>query len=99
TAIVAHQRYASAGFGTWAWRAQEDLAGLRGERPEEVSSGHGVRVGWTAPLSHGFSMNFGAQSRLDMDAFESYRGVYAEAADFDLPARLQTELQWDFTPS
>jgi hypothetical protein len=99
TAIVAHQRYASAGFGTAPWIAQEDLNGLRGERPSEVSAGHGVRVGYRAPLRDGVSLNLSAQSRLDMDAFESYRGVYSEPGDFDLPARLQTQLQWDMTPS
>lgn len=99
TAIVAHQRYASAGFGTAPWVAQQDLLGMRGERPEEVSAGHGVRVGYRAPLRDDVSLNLSAQSRLDMDAFESYRGVYAEPGDFDLPARLQTQLQWDMTSS
>jgi hypothetical protein len=99
TAVVAHQRYASAGFGTAPWAAREELVGLSGELPGERSSGHGVRVTYSAPLAERLSFNVGAQSKLDMGQFESYRGVYSDAGDFDLPARLQSQLQWDLTPS
>lgn len=99
TAVVAHQRYATSGFGTAPWVAREELVGLRGERPQELSTGHGARVSYGLPLSAALTWNVTAQSKIDMGAFESYRGVYSEAGDFDLPARLQTRLQWDLTPS
>lgn len=99
TAVVAHQRYASAGFGTAPWVAREDLVGLRGELPSERASGHGVRLNYHAPLGERLSWNLGAQSKLDMGQFESYRGIYSDAGDFDLPARIQTQLQWDLAPS
>jgi len=95
TAVVAHQRYASAGFGTAPWIAREDLMGLRSDAAYERSTGHGVRLAYSAPINDGLSWNVTLQSRLDMDAFESFRGVYADAGDFDLPARVQTQLQWD----
>lgn len=99
TAVVAHQRYASAGFGTAPWVAREELVGLRSDLPHERSAGHGVRLTYGAPLGEALSWRVTAQSKLDMDAFESYRGVYSEAGDFDLPARVQTQLQWDLTPA
>lgn len=100
TAVVARQRYASAGFGAAPWGAQEELTGLREDAfRHEVSTGHGVRVDYDFPLNEHFSWNVGAQSRLDMDAFESYRGVYADRGDFDIPARLRTGLQWNATRS
>jgi hypothetical protein len=99
TAVVAHQRYASAGFGTAPWVAREELVGLRNELPSERSAGHGVRLTYGLPLGDVLSWNVTAQSKLDMDAFESYRGVYSEAGDFDLPARVQTQLQFDLTPA
>lgn len=98
TAVVAHQRYASAGFGTAPWLAREDLVGLRGEVPQERSSGHGVRLDYSAPVGDALTWNLMLQSRLDMDAFESYRGVYSEAGDFDLPARVETQLQVNLSP-
>lgn len=98
TAVVAHQRYASPGLGTANWIAREELVGLRDETPEERSTGHGVRVSYGAPLGRTLAWNVMVQSRLDMDAFESYRGIYTEAGDFDLPARMQAQLEWAVTP-
>lgn len=99
TALVAHQQYASAGFGTAPWSSQEDLLGLRGQVREEQSVGHGVRLGYSTPLNDALAWNLSLQSKVDMDAFKSYRGVYSEAGDFDLPARVQTQLQWNATPN
>ena len=100
TAVVARQRYASAGFGSAPWGAQEELTGLRDDQfRHEVSTGHGVRVDYELPLNEHFSWNLAAQSKLDMDAFESYRGVYADRGDFDIPGRLRTGLQWNATRS
>ena len=99
TAVIAHQRFASAGFGTAVWSAHEDLDGLRGHAQEELSAGHGVRFGYSTPLNDAFAWNLSLQSKLDMDAFKSYRGVYSEAGDFDLPARVQTQLQWNASPN
>jgi hypothetical protein len=98
TAVVAHQTYASAGFGTAAWQSQEQLASPGGNAPHELSSGHGVRLGYSTLLGADFEASVSVQSRIDMDAFKSYRGVYSEAGDFDLPARLRSQLQWNATP-
>ena len=98
TAVVARQRYASAGFGSAPWGAQEELNGVRNLQ-HEVSSGNGVRVDYEFPLNEQFSWNVSAQSRLDMDAFESYRGVYADRGDFDIPGRLRTGVTFNATRS
>ena len=99
TAVVARQRYASAGFGSAPWGAQEELTGLRDNVQHEMSTGHGVRVGYSFPINEHFSWDVTAQSKLDMDAFESFRGVYADRADFDVPGRLRAALQWNATRS
>jgi hypothetical protein len=100
TAVVARQRYASAGFGAAPWGAQEELTGLRGHPlRHEVSTGHGVRVEYDSPLNEYLDWNLAAQSKLDMDAFESYRGVYSDAGDFDIPGRLRTGVTWKATRS
>ena len=99
TAVVARQRYATAGFGSAPWGAQEELNGLRDNEHHEMSTGHGVRVDYQFPLNEQFAWNVAAQSKLDMDAFESFRGIYADRADFDVPGRLRTELQWNATRS
>lgn len=97
TAIVARQRYASDGLGASPWNAREDLVGVReinAGRAQEVSAGHGVRLGYWAPLDANLAWSVSAQSKLEMDAFKSFRGMYSEAGDFDVPGRLEARLSW-----
>src|SRR5690606_18075453 len=39
-----------------------------------------------------FSFSMALQSRLDMEPFKSYRGVYSDPGDFDIPARAELGL-------
>lgn len=93
TAVFANQRYLSPGMGINTWAAVDSLPGA-----QEFSAGHGARIAYDAPLSNRLSWNVMLQSRIDMDAFESYRGIYAEAGDFDQPARARAQLRWAVAP-
>lgn len=52
----------------------------------EQSSGAGLRLGFSSEVRDGLSVGASFQSRIDMDPFQNYRGVYAEPGDFDIPA-------------
>ncbi|HET7845422.1 MAG TPA: hypothetical protein VFL14_14795 [Xanthomonadales bacterium] len=60
----------------------------------ESSFGTGVRMGFNQRVSDvlGFTAEF--QTKVDMDAFENYRGVYAEPGDFDIPAVAKAGFEW-----
>lgn len=97
TAIVARQRFASDGLGAAPWAAQNNLIGSRdfdGAARHDASAGHGMRLSYWAPLDSSVAWSLSAQSKLDMDAFRSFRGVYAEAGDFDVPGRVEARLAW-----
>ncbi|TCO41908.1 long-chain fatty acid transport protein [Dokdonella fugitiva] len=93
TGVLAYQRFASFGLGTtvdgWyplpAW--QRDSSYGAGARLD-VGNDLGERLHWT----------FGYQSRVGMDAFSNYRGVFADAADFDIPASALATLSYSLTP-
>ena len=40
----------------------------------------------------GLEFNAGFQSRIDMEEFAAYRGVYSQPADLDIPARARLGL-------
>src|SRR5690606_12739286 len=63
-----------------------------GGMPQETSSGGGVRLAYSEPLNPLFSFSMALQSRLDMEPFKSYRGVYSDPGDFDIPARAELGL-------
>ena len=79
-AVFANQRYGSWGLG------MRDLDAYRYPTFEEQSAGAGVRLGISSELSPGIEMGVAYQSRIDMDEFQTYRGVYSEPGDFDIPA-------------
>lgn len=99
TAILARQRYASAELGLMAWEAPTELNPVNGALPQETSSGGGLRVGFTDALSPRLSWRLALQSRLNMEPFKSYRGIYSDPGDFDIPARAELGLAFALTPS
>ncbi len=53
---------------------------------EERAYGYGVRLDYRLELSAGSELAVQTQSRVDMEPFKTFRGVYSDAGDFDLPA-------------
>ncbi len=78
-AVFAHQQYASWGLGALSRQQISTAIG-------EDASGTGLRLGFSSELAPGVQFGAAYQSRIDMDAFQNYRGVYSEPGDFDIPA-------------
>lgn len=94
---IASQRYATPGFGeVQAYSDLSAVAPLGASRGVivEQSFGQGVHLGLESLLSRTLSLGVSAQSRVDMDAFKTYRGIFTEPGDFDLPARAGVSLGW-----
>ncbi|HSE11671.1 MAG TPA: hypothetical protein VLB69_03460 [Rudaea sp.] len=87
SAILAYQHLADIGW-TPANVTQSAFptATPQGLRSTDSSHGAGLRVDYSSPLTDRVSWQVGAQSRVNMDAFASYRGIYAEPGTFDIPA-------------
>ena len=90
SALVARQQYATPGLGMTQGMYVADRFETRGE----TTTGQGVRIDWQLPVGERFAWHWMAQSKLDMNAFESVHGIFAEPGDFDLPARFGTQLEW-----
>ncbi|MCK7592580.1 hypothetical protein [Pseudomarimonas salicorniae] len=96
SAVVARQHYATQGFGYGEWDGSYNhrrFLGIGGG-VHESSTGNAVRVDWRNALGDGgWLVDAAVQSRIEMDPFKAYRGVYSEAGDFDIPgyARLALE--------
>jgi hypothetical protein len=95
-AVVARQQYATQGFGYGDWDGSSDdrrFLGV-GSGVYQSSTGSAVRLDWNTPLGErGWWVDAALQSRIEMDPFKAYRGVYSEAGDFDVPgyARMAIE--------
>ncbi len=94
TAIVARGRFATPGMGASPWHAVEQFTGVRQAGVQEVSEGGAVELAMARSLNERLLWTVSVQSRLDMDPFKNYHGIYSEAGDFDLPGHVRTGLEW-----
>ena len=91
-AVFAYQRFASWDFGAFS-ATEVGLGVLDGRGGQTESSfGQGVRVGLDGQFNSVVGYEFGYRSKIDMDAFNSYRGVYAQPGEFDLPASVSARV-------
>jgi len=97
SAIVAHQRFATPGFGAVA--GQPSIRGVVTGPALETSDGYGARFALDRALGDGRVLwNITVQSRMAMDAFKAYRGVFSEVGDFDIPGFVQTGVGYRVSP-
>jgi hypothetical protein len=60
----------------------------------ESSSGRAVQIGWQTRVKDGLELDTSIRSAMRMDAFQNYRGLYAEPGRFDVPAEFRAGLNW-----
>ncbi|MDR3388384.1 MAG: hypothetical protein P4L92_15155 [Rudaea sp.] len=101
SAIFAYQRFAGLGLGVDSVSVQDDTGFATGPyslRGNVGSYGTGMRVDLNSAITDRLSWQVGYQSRVNMDAFNNYRGVYSEPGSFDIPASANIGLGYALTP-
>ena len=93
--VVAEQQFASFGFGSEQIESSERLR-LVGS---ESSTAAGVRLNYTQTLGEQLSLQAAVQSKIDMQPFQSYRGVFSDPGDFDIPAEAEVSARVRVSPS
>jgi long-chain fatty acid transport protein len=89
SAVFAYQSFGVAQLGMRAY--QNQVPGFL-QSPayapfQETAYGTGVRLALHQELVPGIALDADFQSRIDMEEFASYNGVYSQPADLDIPAR------------
>lgn len=95
TALLAYQRFASLGLGE---SNLHDGISVWPLVPSETSYGVGARLDVGNTLFNRLSWNAAYQSRVNMDALNSLRGVYSDPGQFDIPASASVGLSYALTP-
>ncbi|MBT8048661.1 MAG: hypothetical protein HKN57_02525 [Xanthomonadales bacterium] len=93
-AIIAYQRYSAASLGLTSATTPDQSPWIpRSFSPQHESGyGTGVRLALRQEVIEGIAIDAGFQSRIDMEEFAAYRGVYSQPADLDIPARARLGL-------
>ncbi len=61
---------------------------------EASARGVGVKLGWTGQLSPTWTLGAAWSSRINMDKFDRYAGLFAEEGAFDIPATYGLGVAW-----
>ncbi len=100
SAVLAYQRFAAKGitsFGASGFNISNDSANLS-DRGHDHSFGGGINLGFILPLTEQLTLGGGYRSRIYMQKFDKYRGLFAQQGDFDIPASATLGLAWKTTP-
>jgi len=94
SAIIAYQRYSASNLGLHAASTPDRSlwAFPRYSPYQESAYGTGLRLSVHQEVVDGIALDAHFQSRIDMEEFAAYRGVYSQAADLDIPARARLGL-------
>ena len=95
TGLLAYQRFASLGLGESSLRNGLPVWPLV---PGETSYGAGVRLDVGNTFFNRLSWNAAYQSRVNMDALNTLRGVYSDPGQFDIPASASVGVSYALTP-
>ena len=65
----------------------------------DTSYGFGGRIGYLGQITEQFSIGLSYQSKIYMDEFDDYAGLFAEQGDFDIPANWTVGFAFMPTPA
>jgi long-chain fatty acid transport protein len=94
--LIAYQRFKA--YGLQAFGAiSSDPSNLTNEG-YDYSWGYGVRVGWMGKLSPTITVGAAYSSKIYMDELDTYKGLFAEEGDFDIPENYNVGIAFQATP-
>jgi len=99
SAIAAYQRFEAKGLGVFGDLNFSTDAGNLTDNGVDNSFGLGWKVGIQGELLKGLTLAASYQSKIDMDEFDKYSGLFAENGDFDIPATWTAGLAMKATPT
>ena len=94
--LIAYQRFKAYGLQPFA-AISSDPNNLT-NRGYDDSWGFGVRFGYFAQLSPALALGAAYSTKIDMQEFKKYRGLFAEQGDFDIPENYSLGLAFKANP-
>jgi len=97
--ILAYQSFEAQGlekFGEFGFSSNPSKLTNKGH---ESSFGYGVRIGYLGEILTNLFLGASYQTKIFMDAFDNYKGLFAEDGDFDIPSNWTVGLAYKATPA
>ena len=91
--LIGYQRFAAEGL-----QAFGVMTPSGGNIGTDDSWGFGVRVGYLGKITPTVTIGAAYASKMSMDEFDDYAGLFAEQGDFDIPENYNLGVSWQATP-
>lgn len=101
--LIGYQRFKANGLGAFS-QISSDPANLTnetrvGDKGADDAWGLGVRIGWLGKITDTVTLGAAYASKVYMQKFDKYRGLFAEQGDFDIPENYNVGVAWKAAPS
>jgi long-chain fatty acid transport protein len=91
---LAYQRFEAYGLQAFDNPMLSTAPGSVTNNGYSSSWGGGVRIGWMGQFSEQFALGAAYATKMWMGAFDDYRGLFAQAGDFDIPSNFTLGGAW-----
>jgi long-chain fatty acid transport protein len=95
--LFAYQRFKAEGLQ--AFQGLSTSPGNVTNNGYDSSTGWGVRVGYYGNLTEQFQVGASYQSKISMDNFDKYKGLFAQSGGFDIPSTWSLGVAFKPTPA
>lgn len=95
--LLGYQRFRSYGLGLFQGLSSSPAHVTN--KGDDDAWGAGVRLGWTGNITSNISLGAQYSSKIFMQEFDRYKGLFAEQGDFDIPSNYGVGLAVKVTPN
>jgi len=100
--LIGYQRFKANGLGAFSLLSTSpgNLTNETrvGDKGADDAWGLGVRIGWQGKITDTVTLGAAYSSKVYMQKFDKYRGLFAEQGDFDIPENFNVGVAWKATP-
>ena len=94
--LIGYQRFRAYGLGLFQGLSSAPASVTN--QGDDDAWGAGVRIGWTGQITDSITLGAQYSSKIRMQEFDKYKGLFAEQGDFDIPANFGVGIAVKMTP-
>ena len=94
--LIGYQRFRAYGLGLFQGLSASPMNATN--QGDDDAWGAGVRIGWTGQITDNITLGAQYSSKIYMQEFDKYKGLFAEQGDFDIPANFGVGIAVKVTP-
>ncbi len=84
--LLGYQRFKANGLQAFDTPTNSTAPGSVTNNGYDSSTGYGLRVGYQGRITEAFTIGAAYAPKMNMGRFDKYKGLFAEAGDFDIPS-------------